>query len=282
MKSIFSERMGYKKPRTVIQSESMDDSLRTALWNAIYKLYFIGFLEQQWFRLEFTEQNCMFIKLWTEFFNQKIDEIPSKTKQGVDYIKERFLKFEWFEVYDIVEFIIELTDEKLFVYAINSILEENLSGYRVISKEIVPIISEQEIESIESALQIHNIVSSHLEASLKLLSDKTNPNYRNSIKESISAVEAIAKLIVGKPKATLGTAIKEIENAGKIQIHKALRDGFMKLYGWTSDDEGIRHSLMDEPTLSQEDAVYMLVTCSAFINYLNEKYRKFDLNLSGK
>mgnify|MGYP001106718174 CR=1 FL=1 len=89
----------------------------------------------------------------------------------------------------------------------------------------------------------------------------------------------MVKLISGDSKSTLGSALRVIEKAGNIKIHDALRNGFLYLYGWTSDDEGIRHSLMDEPTYAYNHAIYMLVTCSAFINYLFEKSRKFDLKL---
>jgi hypothetical protein len=43
------------------------------------------------------------------------------------------------------------------------------------------------------------------------------------------------------------------------------------MYGYTSDAEGIRHALLEEPTLEQADAIFMLVTCSAFVNYLRAK-----------
>jgi hypothetical protein len=54
-------------------------------------------------------------------------------------------------------------------------------------------------------------------------------------------------------------------------LHPALAEGLSKLYGWTSDAEGIRHALMDEPSLSFAEAKYMLVSCSAFVNYLTAK-----------
>ncbi|MGH6983986.1 MAG: hypothetical protein ACREEI_07150 [Stellaceae bacterium] len=51
-------------------------------------------------------------------------------------------------------------------------------------------------------------------------------------------------------------------------IHKARQDAFDKLYGYASDADGIRHALLDEEKLTYEDAQFMLVTCSAFVNYL--------------
>ena len=57
----------------------------------------------------------------------------------------------------------------------------------------------------------------------------------------------------------------------KIPIHPALKAGFSSIYGYTSSAEGIRHALQDQPSLKSEDALFMLVACSAFINYLVAK-----------
>jgi hypothetical protein len=54
----------------------------------------------------------------------------------------------------------------------------------------------------------------------------------------------------------------------KINLHSALRSGFAAFYGYTSDADGIRHAMLESTTLQQEDAQYMLVSCSAFIHYL--------------
>ncbi len=50
------------------------------------------------------------------------------------------------------------------------------------------------------------------------------------------------------------------------------KDGFKKLYGWTSDACGIRHGEYPDSFLCGEsEARYMLIICSAFINYLITK-----------
>jgi hypothetical protein len=122
-------------------------------------------------------------------------------------------------------------------------------------------------------------VATHLKRALELLSDRKSPDYRNSTKESISAVEAICGLITGNPKAELGQALKEIERGNKVKLHGALSGAFSKLYGYTSDAGGIRHALLDEPNLYFEDAKFMLVSCSAFINYLVAKSSKAGIEL---
>jgi hypothetical protein len=73
-------------------------------------------------------------------------------------------------------------------------------------------------------------------------------------------------VISGNPKATLGDALKAIERNGK--VHPALKDAFLKLYGYTSDEGGIRHAMLEEPTLTVADAKFFLLSCTSFINYL--------------
>lgn len=86
------------------------------------------------------------------------------------------------------------------------------------------------------------------------------------IKESILAVESMCRPLSGDPKATLGDALGKVKN--KMSIHPALEKAFKSLYGYTSDEGGIRHSLFDESNLTFTDAKFMLVTCAGFTNYL--------------
>ncbi len=142
------------------------------------------------------------------------------------------------------------------------------------------ITSEEEISEIEEALKKSGPLSNvheHLKRALELLADRKSPDYRNSIKESISAVEALCKLITGDKSATLGKALEKME--GKIKLHPALKKAFISLYGYTSDADGIRHALLEESNLDFEDAKFMLIVCPAFINYLVEKVSKSGIKI---
>jgi hypothetical protein len=126
-----------------------------------------------------------------------------------------------------------------------------------------------------------NAVNIHLENAVRLMSQKTSPDYRNSIKDSISAVEAICRAVTNDKNATLGQALDKIEEQGKIKLQGALKRAFDSLYGYTSGSEGIRHALglLEEPNLSLEEAKFMLVCCSAFVNYLVTKASKTGITL---
>jgi hypothetical protein len=64
-------------------------------------------------------------------------------------------------------------------------------------------------------------------------------------------------------------------------LHGALKKSFSALYGYTSDADGIRHAMLDEANLTFTDAKYMLVACTAFINYVLGKAALLGLRLDG-
>lgn len=165
----------------------------------------------------------------------------------------------------------------------NAILEQEKSGYRLIDGIISPIVREIEIACIEEASNTQfSAVNTHLQKALQFYSDRENPDYENSIKEAISAVESMCCIITGMSgaQATLGNALKRLEDNGLI-LHRALKSAFEKMYGYASDTNGIRHGGIDFRNAPSEDAKYMLISCSAFINYLIEKYSKIGGTTNG-
>lgn len=156
-----------------------------------------------------------------------------------------------------------------------------MSAYRLINTEITPIVDDIEIETIETAINHNNTqhISLHIASALNLMSDRYNPDYRNSIKESISAVEGIAKMLTKEKNAELKKALNKLNDELEQPIHRALKNGFINIHGYTSDGDGIRHALTEESTVSFEDAKFMLVACSAFVNYLLSKAEKTSITI---
>lgn len=153
-------------------------------------------------------------------------------------------------------------------------MEEEKSGYRIVKNRVSKITDKDEIKSVEDSISNpYGAVGTHMKKALELYSDRENPDYVNSIKESISAVESMCCVITGESgaQATLGKMLDKLENNG-VEIHSAQKEAFKKLYGFTSDAGGIRHGSIDYTNAKSEDALYMLVACSSFINYLKVKY----------
>jgi hypothetical protein len=276
----FSQRYGFKPVKNLIQLNYIDEELRNGLWNLLEIHY--------WQRIKTIYypqvMQTFLVPLWHNYFKAPIDTISDSWSVNLMTIREYFMRCEWCEVYDFIEFIantrLPLVDHINFRNSCNSILERELSAYRFVGDRLSPITSKEEIDVIEETLNLINPlkpVKIHLTAALEKLSDKKNPDYRNSIKESISAVEAVCNLITKDSRSSLGKCIKEIE--GPINIHPALKKSFEMLYGYTSDADGIRHGLMDEPNLHFEDAKFMLVVCSGFINYLIGKASRLGITL---
>lgn len=273
--------MGLKPLKTEMQIDSIDDDLRNGLWNQLDTHYWTPIKKEVGERrfLSYTRQGqFLFEKIWGDHFKFPLDTLPDYIPEAMKDVRERFFRFSWGEVYDFIEFVANTHPNENFIGGCNTILEREVSAYHFIGGKIIPVTAPEEIAEIEEALEIPLAgVRTHLETALKHFADRKNPDYRNSIKESISAVEAICKKISKKEKAELGDALKELEK--KIKVHGALKSAFGSLYGYTSDGDGIRHALLEESTLDSEDAKFMLVSCSAFVNYLTVKAEKAGIRL---
>jgi len=298
--SNFSERQGLS-PTKIVQVNEIDKKLRIRVLNLINRQ----------FEIVYNDDSDSYIYLCKQIVSDHfVSEISDDINQAKKYIRQCCHNGIWYEVYDLLEYaykmfidyfklmladlpesaetyglIDELDKENNEYYEtrineievdIDYILECEKSAYRMINGNLVPITNELEVASIsEAASTKYKSVNKHIEKSISLYSDRINPDYKNSIKESISAVEAISKIITNKDNKTLAPALDMLEKNG-VRIHKALKDGFKNLYGFTSDESGIRHAKIDFSVSPEEDARYMLISCSAFVNYLIVKNNKVN------
>lgn len=287
----FSERIGIVEPKPLVQIEGMTLELRNSLWNLIYGLY-----ENR--HKDYWRQVAQFIA--EHFRKVPVDELPYRDYECRDWVKDYFFKLEWHEVYDLVEFIdnnhIIMTRQKhspykdRYIYhsvkpdqikkAVNTILQGELTGFRFISGTRVPISDEAEVIEVEEATPRSKTVglsgtTKHIRTALELFGKKPNPDYRNATKEAISAVESAVKQLSGANSSGLDGALDELSR--KTSIHGALKSAFKKLYGYTSDEDGIRHAILEENEVGFDEAKYMIVACSAFVNFLISKADAADL-----
>jgi hypothetical protein len=271
---LFSQRKGITAIKTAIQVESVDVDLRNALWTAVTR----------WRRKHDSSSRMIHFDdlmraFWLSYYKQPLDTLPGPDAV-LGQLRNKFLNEDWYYCYDILEFLVtnypDIDWKVELIQECNQSLERELSAYRFVGNQMTQITSETEIQAIEQALASSSDlkpVQQHLATALEYLSDRKTPDYRNSIKESISAVESLCNLITGD-KASLGEALKQLEK--RIPIHPALKKAFSSIYGYTSDAHGIRHALLDEANLDFEDAKFMLVSCSGFVNYLIAKRAKAE------
>lgn len=270
----FSERLGITKAPQEIQIQSMNDDLRNSLWNWVFLV------------LRYDAGRESLPKLWKDYFKQPLDLIPYQSTSNVSGLREHFMQGDWYEPYNIVQFVytnvLMPTNRPTFERDLKRVLQGELSGYRMINSELVPISDSNEIESIRQAMSEPASVglegaSEHIRKALSLLGRKPEPDYANSIKESISAVESVCKTLTGEKAGGIDKALAKL--AAKTSLHPALKEAFSKLYAYTSDESGIRHAIFasEDKDIDFADAKFMLVVCSAFVNFALEKARQAKL-----
>lgn len=284
----FAERMGFEDS-SIIQINSISERLRTRLFN-FYKMYTASF------DIFYNPEYAQIYRYMTDHLG--LLDAGNHNSENLEtlFIDSRH-QFQWYTPYEIIELLLEgetiygkeeryIGDEQyskaeflnILAKGFNHILEEEHSGYRICDNRFVKITEESEIAEIEMAANNpFEAVKSSIKKAVRLFSDKEKPDYENCIKEAISAVESMCCIITGESgsQATLGKMLGELEAHGVV-IHKAMQEGFKKLYGYTSDVGGIRHGSIDFTGAAEEDARYMLISCSAFVNYLADKYRRIQ------
>jgi hypothetical protein len=281
----FSDRIGVTQTPQLLQINEIDVPLGASLWNVIYALFETPDYSK-WVRLARA--------LSISFTKTPIDDLPYHPYQQKQWVRERYDEMEWYEVYNLVEFLADSASSILYgtsgqstkiIDAFNNVLERERSGYRFVAGVLTPITNKEEVGAVEEA--VHSTESAalaganeHLQTALALLGQKPEPDYRNATKEAISAIESVAKILGESSAQGLSGALADLNK--KVEIHPSLRNAFVKLYGYASNEEGVRHSLGDEATnVGFDEAKYMIVACSAFMNYLISKANVAGL-LTGK
>lgn len=272
--AVFSRRNGYNT--AAMQLECASDTLKRRIMAAFYKQEFDTYDTIEWTNYT-TGIEDMMIEMGVPYEFPKNEIFKRKNAKAL----QRFVleSKEWYTIFDFVERYLAVSDENTYAKMANEfnhILEDEVSAYRILDRFVVPITNKAELATIEEAKSTpYDSVRTHVSKALALYADRKAPDYENSIKESISAVEAMCCIITGLTgaQATLGAAIKKLKDNG-VHIHRAMETAFSSLYGYTSDENGIRHGGIDFTNAPAEDAKYMLISCSAFVNYLMEKWSK--------
>lgn len=162
---------------------------------------------------------------------------------------------------------------------IEHILKEN-TAYTIIDDgpSIVPIALPEQRKSIEEAFQSLAVgpfeaARNHLRKSAEYINSS---DWAGSIRESIHAVESVARRLNADAATSLTPALDALSS--KVPIHPAFKEGIEKFYGYTNDNDGIRHArIKKDPDVDMEDAVFMFGACASFTAFLVNKARKAGL-----
>jgi hypothetical protein len=256
------ERLGMVPPPR-LRVDEVSPRLRTAAWNLLYEIY-----------LSHTQAMQGRVKGIVEELGLDLSQYYGNQGILVEHIKGQFRglgSWEFYEVLDVVArgFAGLAPQGRDYWKAWNKVLIDEGGAFRFVNGELVPVTNEAEIREIETALKSPlQTVREHIDTALKKLAERPEPDVRNAIKEAISAVEGTLKVTTGRAKGDLTDALPEFEARFGV-VHGAFRVGIEKFYAFTSDEKGIRHSLLEaDVKVDLDDARFMVIACSALCNFL--------------
>lgn len=225
----FSVRNGYTKPSDVLIIDNVPVDVSNAIGSALFRVVQEFESEDYLIIGDIKASEKLFQFIWSHFWHKSIVSIPPSWKMCVKEVINWLIDpcVQWYEKNDFIEFIINhLADNKpirrRFIEELNDQFENLNFGYRIVDNVVVDIVAKGEIESIEDAINDSlDQVSGHLKNALALHTKRPNPDYANSIKEAISAVEAQLRHMTGEN--TLGDALKKLQKS-TMKIHPILKN----------------------------------------------------------
>src|SRR2546427_13076559 len=133
----FSERIGVSKVE--IQVGSMNEALKNSIWNFIRSL----FPEPNPSTAHVIHEVVRLITV--RVLKRPVDEISTDWSGALrDWLREQYASLTWFEVYDLLEFVVENAERMsggrlrtpAVVPAINGILDEENAGYSFVGGQL--------------------------------------------------------------------------------------------------------------------------------------------------
>jgi hypothetical protein len=205
------------------------------------------------------------------------DEFSAQCRYHLQPLKKRFLEGTYIDVFEFLEFVFKSGAAPYgFAGSIENALRKGRAAYTVVDDKVIfPTATPEEGTTVSAAFEA--LAGSEFSgARTHLIQAGTCINqgdFASSVRESISAVESVSR-VLAPGTTTLGPALSALEKNG--QVHAALKRAFSALYGFTCEEQGIRHPLLekDAAAVDQEDAVFMLGACASFVSYLTSKGRR--------
>lgn len=273
----FSQAQGYEPLPQPLALGEISLEARTKIWDRIHlgTISYDDSISYSW--------NDILKKLHGDYFKRPIDEYnPIRKSALLEEIKDLILNEStpFNKVFDMIQMIMRYRWMTIgnFNRDMHDIFRQCRLAYIIDRKHpvtILPAVTEEEGRALFSAMnQLRNAGLGGAAEHLRKAGEAINRgDWADSVRESISAVESVARQLDPKAARALGPALKSLDQSGG--LHPALKEGFLKIYGYTSDEPGIRHPLLDSERaeVGQDEAVFMLGACASFSSYLWRKHQ---------
>ena len=283
MSPSFSQRYGYEPLPEPMRLEELSSDLRREIWNEVREFllekrshgYGIYFFDEQ--------TNRLIERVIGRYTERPSDTISTNCEEVLTTFKNSILTDKFNRVLDLIEIMVNDRDMTEDFVKCADLFEQSGAAYWLDTSQrpycFVPRGSKEQGEATQQAIE--TICENNFDGAAGHLRQATEhlnaQQYADSIADSIHAVESVARMIDPEASETLGPALDSLEKGGLLK-HAALKAAFKKLYGYTSDEQGIRHSLLDQDSaaVGLDEAMFMFGACASFAAYLAEKHRQAE------
>ncbi len=277
----FSQANGYENIPGPLNLEELPIEARIHIWNVFYenlnaaKFYSYSMsatvLRSPW--------DNIFKSVHINHDHQPIDDLINKFHDITSELRNRIETNDFNKVFDLLQFIMRQPGcPREFIERMKGEFKRFKLAYIIDDgppPTILPAVTKEEGENLlESLATLREAGLNGGTKHLREASECINQgDWAGSIRESIHAVESVARILDPKASENLGPALASIEKHGA--LHPALKNAFIKLYGYTNRKEGIRHALLndDGTDVGMDEAVFMLGACASFTSYLWRKHQ---------
>ena len=276
----FSQAQGYEEIPAPLRLKGLPREARTQIWNLFFAHIsrskntvvpvWLDEIAGPWHEI-LKAKHC-------DFDHAPLDEWTPEFSKVERSLREDIERRPFNKVFDLIEFVLRhALCPPTFIKQMQDTFTACGLAYTIDTKRppaILPTATPQERDTILESLEALraaglNASASHLRNASACVK---RGDWAGSVRESIHAVESVARQLDPEAAKTLGPALKSLERHGV--LHPALEDAFSKLYGYTSNEQGVRHALLDRTAaqVGQDEAVFMLGACASFASYLWRKH----------
>ena len=280
----FSQAHGYEEIPGPLKLEELPKEARTQIWNIFYanlrhSKYAPDTLYDDGTRYIGKPWNNIFEKVHVLHDNLPLDDWDNRITSVTRHLRERIETQDFNRVFDLIQFVMRQTGCPLhFIITMKNTFASSRLAYTIdidSPPTILPAVTQEEGNALLESLRTLrkgglNSAASHLRNASECINQG---DWAGSVRESIHAVESVARIIDPQASQTLGPALVSIERHGA--LHPALKSAFNTLYGYTNKEEGIRHALLngDGADVGMDEALFMLGACASFSSYLWRKHK---------
>lgn len=276
----FAEAEGKRALPSQLAGDELSAKFRNQLWGRLYQLLEENMIRGSYGQAVFDGNIEGLIK--REAFNRRdipLDEIKLSGQKDdlIEPFKSIILKGSTWEALDLIQFIVrDRFIASTFKNKIAALFDTIPGPYKLILSDvptILPLGSAEEKQLVEAKLRelaepIFKGAREHLTEAAQALS---SADFAGSVRESIHAVESALKNMAGDRAVTLSGALNALQK--DLDLHPAFKQALEKLYAYTSDEKGVRHSLFDEKAqVTQSEALFMYEACLIFLSMLRREF----------